>query len=48
MEYVKNYRDLEVYKLARQLSLEIFELTKSFPKEEMFSLTDKLDDLRVL
>ena len=30
MEYVKSYRDLEVYKLARQLSREIFELTKSF------------------
>ncbi len=40
MVYVKSYRDLEVYKLARQLSLEIFELTKNFPKEEMFSLTD--------
>ncbi len=40
MEYVESYWDLEVYKLARQLSLEIFELTKNFPKEEMFSLTD--------
>ena len=42
MVYVKSYRDLEVYKLARQLSLEIFELTKNFPKEEMFSLTDQI------
>ncbi len=42
MEYVKSYRDLEVYKLTRQLSLEIYELTKSFPKEEMYSLTDQI------
>lgn len=42
MEYVKSYRDLEVYKLSRQLSREIFELTKSFPKEEMFSPTDQI------
>ncbi len=31
-----------MYKLARQLSLEIYKLTKSFPKEEMFSLTDQI------
>ncbi len=36
----KSFRDLEVYKLARQLSLEIFKISKSFPKEEMYSLTD--------
>jgi len=30
MEYVKSYQTLEVYKLARQLSREIFKLTKSF------------------
>lgn len=42
MEYVKSFRDLEVYKLARQLSSEIFDLTKSFPKEEMYSLTDQI------
>jgi four helix bundle protein len=33
---------LEVYKLARQLSLEIFKVSKSFPKEEMYSLTDQI------
>jgi len=42
MEYVKSFRDLEVYKLARQLSREIFEKTKAFPKEEMYSLTDQI------
>lgn len=42
MDYVKSYRELEVYKLSRQLSQEIFEITKSFPKEEMYSLTDQI------
>ena len=42
MEYVKSYRELEVYKLSRQLSGEIFEISKKFPKEEMYSLTDQI------
>ena len=42
MEYVKSFKDLEVYKLARGLSREIFVITKSFPKEEMYSLTDQV------
>jgi len=42
MAFVKSFRDLEVYKLARKLSREIFEITKSFPKEEKFSMTDQI------
>ncbi len=42
MELVEHYRDLEVYKFSRQLSKEIFELSKKFPKEEMYSLTDQI------
>ena len=42
MEYVKSFRDLEVYKLSRKLSGEIFEISKKFPKEEMYSLIDQL------
>ena len=41
MEY-KGYRDLKVYKLAYKLAMEIFEITKSFPKEEKYSLTDQI------
>jgi four helix bundle protein len=33
---------LEVYKLSRQLSKDIFNVTKKFPKEEMYSLTDQV------
>ena len=42
MEYVKSFRELDVYKLARKLSKEIFEMSKKFPKEEMYSLTDQI------
>lgn len=42
MKHAKSFRDLEVYKLARQLAREIFEVTKSFPKEEMYSLTNQI------
>ena len=42
MEYVKSFRDLEVYKLSRKLAKEVFEVSKKFPKEEMFSLTDQI------
>ena len=42
MEFVESFRELEVYKLSRQLSKEIFEISKSFPKEEMYSLTDQV------
>ncbi|MEK7273629.1 MAG: four helix bundle protein [Candidatus Desantisbacteria bacterium] len=42
MEHAKSFRELEVYKLARQLSREIYDFSKSFPKEEMYSLTDQI------
>lgn len=42
MIYVKSFRDLEVYKLARQVSKEIYILSKVFPAEERYSLTDQI------
>ena len=38
----RGFRDLIVYQLSYKLSIEIFELTKSFPKEEKYSLTDQI------
>jgi len=38
----RSYRELDVYILARKLSLEIFFISKSFPKEELYSLTDQV------
>src|SRR6188768_3453941 len=42
MVYVKSFRSLEVHKLSRNLSKQIFEVSKKFPREEMFSLTDQV------
>ena len=42
MAYVKSFRELEVYQLSRQLAKEIFEITKNFPKDEIFSLTSQV------
>lgn len=41
-KYAKSHRDLIVYQKARALAQEIFETTRSFPKEEMYSLTDQI------
>ena len=37
-----DYRDLKVFQLAFKLAMEIFEISKKFPKEEMYSLTDQI------
>ena len=37
-----SFRDLTVYKKAFSLAMEIFELTKEFPREEKYSLTDQI------
>ena len=36
------HRDLKVYQLAYKLAMEIFHLSKTFPKEEIYSLTDQI------
>ncbi|MBO1223723.1 MAG: four helix bundle protein [Candidatus Scalindua sediminis] len=39
---INSVRDLEVYKLAFESAMEIFEISKSFPREEQYSLTDQV------
>ncbi|HVO75000.1 MAG TPA: four helix bundle protein [Ignavibacteriaceae bacterium] len=41
MEY-RGFRDLKVYQVSYRLALEIFDLTKNFPKEELYNLTDQI------
>lgn len=36
------FKDLKVYRLAYKLAVEIFKLSKSFPKEENYALTDQI------
>lgn len=40
--HARSFKDLEVYKQAKELSKNIFEITKMFPIEEKYSLTDQI------
>ncbi len=45
MEYnkkIQSFTDLEVWKEAHKLALLVYELTKNFPKEEIFGLISQL------
>jgi four helix bundle protein len=39
---IQSHEELEVYKMAFEAAMRIFELTKRFPKEETYSLTDQI------
>ena len=39
---IKSFRELEVYKIAFEAAVEIYEISKSFPPEEKYSLTDQI------
>ena len=36
------FKDLKVYQLSYSLAMEIFEISKHFPKSETYSLTDQI------
>jgi four helix bundle protein len=42
LQHAKNFRDLIVHQKARKVAQTIFQLTKSFPREESYSLTDQI------
>ncbi len=42
MAAIKSFRDLIVYKKSFELACRIYEITRSFPKEEQYSLTDQI------
>ena len=39
---IRTHRDLEVYQLAFNAAMKIFEISKRFPREETYSLTDQI------
>ena len=41
-EKIASFRDLKVYQVSFSLQQEIFEKSKDFPKEELYSLTDQI------
>jgi len=40
--YARSFVDLEVYQIAMAAAQHVFEVTKAFPKEEKYSLTDQI------
>jgi len=42
LEHARSFKDLRVYQKAREVSQTVFKLSKTFPKEEMYSLTDQI------
>ena len=42
MDKIQTHRDLEVYRKGFDTSMSIFHLSKAFPKEETYSLTDQI------
>jgi four helix bundle protein len=42
MALIQSFRDLDVYKLGREQARRVFVASKSFPKEETYSLTDQI------
>ena len=40
--HARGFRDLLVYRKAHEVAIRIFEISKNFPKEEMYSLTDQI------
>jgi len=42
MSYAASFKSLDTYKLSREISFEIYNLSRSFPQEEKFSLTDQI------
>ena len=42
MGKIRTHKDLNVYQLSFEAGMEIFEISKGFPKEEKYSLTDQM------
>jgi four helix bundle protein len=42
MSTVRSHYELEVYRVAFDAAMDVFEASKAFPKEETYSLTDQI------
>jgi len=40
--FIQGHQELDVYRLAFEAAMRIFELTKGFPREERYSLVDQI------
>lgn len=42
MEKIKNFRDLEIWKLGKSLVVQVYKTTKGFPREEVFGIISQM------
>ena len=42
MDKIRNFRDLEVWKLGKGIVLDVYELTKVFPQAELYGLVSQM------
>lgn len=42
MSSIRHFRELRVYQGAMEAAMQVFELTKAFPVEEKYSMTDQM------
>ena len=42
LQHARSFRELIVYQKSRAVAKRVFEITKRFPREEMYSLTDQV------
>jgi four helix bundle protein len=39
---IKSFEDLEVWQLSKDLTIEVYRITKDFPKDEIFGITNQI------
>jgi four helix bundle protein len=42
MEKIRNFRDLEVWKLGKEIILDVYKMTRDFPAGEMYGLVSQM------
>ena len=41
-EKIRNFRDLDIWKLGKEIVLDVYNITEKFPKEEMYGLASQM------
>jgi four helix bundle protein len=42
IEKIKNFRDLQVWTLGKEIVVDVYELTRAFPREEIYGLVSQM------
>ena len=42
MAKIKDFRDLDIWKVGKEIAVEVYEISKNFPKEELYGLVTQM------